>query len=70
MDLKSLLAGIRPEEARKEPKVQRKYVQFSLEEWRQLEAGAGGPLETSDVKALIQGIFAGKVNISIPKPAK
>jgi hypothetical protein len=61
--LKDLIAGLKPEKEAKEPKNQRKYVQFTLDEWKAMEAGAGGALETSDVKALIQGIFAGKVNL-------
>lgn len=49
------------------PKVQRKYVQFTMEEWSSMEASAGAKLETSDVKAIVQGIFTGKVSINVAK---
>lgn len=64
--LSDILAAVKP--APKEGEgtaIKRKYVQFTLEEWTVMETNAGAKLETSDVKAIVQGIFSGKVNISV-----
>ena len=66
--LADILAAVKPSPKEGEtPKVQRKYVQFTLEEWTAMEANAGAKLETSDVKAIVQGIFSGKVSINVAK---
>lgn len=66
--LSEILAAVKPSPKEGEaPKVQRKYVQFTLEEWSSMEVSAGAKLETSDVKAIIQGIFTGKVSITVAK---
>ena len=43
----------------------KKYVQFSLEEWQSMEANAGQTLTTKEVKAIVQGVFAGKLALSV-----
>lgn len=65
-DLSALLAAVKPAPVAGEgPKVKRKYVQFTQEEWQAMEANAGATLQTSDVKAIIQGMFSGKLDISV-----
>ena len=69
--LSEILAAVKPApvptvEGAK-PKIKRKYVQFTETEWASMEASAGARLETSDVKAIIQGVFTGKVALSVPK---
>lgn len=48
----------------KDPKKVRKYVQFTGEEWIAMETSAEQKLEPNDVKAIVQGIFAGKVKLT------
>jgi hypothetical protein len=64
--LSDILAAVKPvpKEGEKD-KVKRKYVQFSLEEWQAMEANAGQTLATQDVKSIIQGVFAGKLALSV-----
>jgi len=64
-DLTSLLAAVKPEPKEGASTIKRKYVQFTLEEWQAMEANAGATLQTADVKAIIQGVFAGKLAISV-----
>ena len=64
MALADVMAGIAPEKKRSKSENPKKYVQFTGEEWKELEKGNGGPLEPSHVKARLQGIFAGKVNVT------
>lgn len=64
--LKGLIEDLTPP-AKEGKAAQRKYIQFSLEEWNAMEKAAGAALETSDVKILVQGIFSGKVNLTKAK---
>jgi hypothetical protein len=63
-ELSALLAAVKPE-PKEGSSVKRKYVQFTLEEWNAMEAAAGAALQTNDVKAIIQGVFAGKLSVSV-----
>lgn len=62
-----LAAVAEPKKESSAPK--KKYIQFSLEEWERMEKNANQKLEVSEVKAIISGVFNGKVNLSVPKPA-
>jgi hypothetical protein len=43
------------------------YVRFTHEDWQQMEANAGQTLTTQEVKAIVQGVFAGKLALSVAK---
>jgi len=45
----------------------KKYVSFSLEEWRKLEAKQGAEINPVDIKKMVIGIFEGKYSISVVK---
>lgn len=47
----------------------KKYVSFSLEEWKALEAKQGAEINPVDIKKMVIGIFSGKYSISVVKKA-
>jgi hypothetical protein len=69
MALSDILKAVKPTpvDASGKAKIQRKYVQFTMEEWTKMEASAGEKLETSAVKALVEAIFTGAVSINVAK---
>lgn len=69
MALTDILAAVKEPPKEGSP-VKRKYVQFTLEEWQAMEANAGQTLATNDVKAIIQGVFAGKLALSVAHAGK
>jgi hypothetical protein len=68
MALGDVLSSLKPEHKRAKSENPKKYVMFTGDEWKTLEAAAGQTLEVSYVKALVQGIFDGKFNVSHKKP--
>lgn len=62
--LSDILSAVK-EPAKEGATVKRKHIQFTLEEWQAMEANAGQTLATNDVKAIIQGVFAGKLALSV-----
>lgn len=67
MALGDVLGALEPKTARKKSETPKKYVSFEFKEWQEMEAAAGKSLETSAVKALIQGIFNGQFNVTQKK---
>ena len=67
MALADVMAGLGTEKKRGKSENPKKYVQFTGDEWKALEKGNGAPLEPAQVKALIQGIFSGAVNVTQKK---
>lgn len=69
MALTDVLADVSADKKDKKA-AEKKYVQFSIEEWRAMETKQGKSLEPAEVKKLILGIFEGRYNVSvIKKPA-
>jgi hypothetical protein len=64
MALSDILNAVK-EPVKEGTSIKRKYVQFTLEEWQAMEANAGQTLTTSEVKAIVQGVFAGKLSLSV-----
>lgn len=49
---------------------EKRYVTFSIDEWRDMEKAYGSGIEPGDVKALIQGIFQGTFDINVRAATK
>jgi hypothetical protein len=58
------------ERTRRDGPPEKHYIPFSHDEWLVMEAQAGRKLSPSGLKALLKGIFAGKVTMNVAKPEK
>ena len=67
MPLVDVMNSLETKSKRAKSENPKKYVQFTGDEWKELEAGNGSSLEPAHVKALLQGIFSGRVNVSQKK---
>jgi hypothetical protein len=67
MALFDVLNEVSAEKKAKKP-ADKKYVTFTLEEWKNLEAKQGKEINPMDVKQIIIGIFEGRFNVSVVKP--
>ena len=67
MALGDVLGSLAPTSKRAKSENPKKYVAFTGEEWKALEAAAGHKLEVSVVKSLIEGIFQGSLDVRTAK---
>ncbi len=67
MALADVLGEVSAEKKEKKA-ADKKYVTFTIEEWRALEAKQGKEINPMDVKKIIIGIFEGRFNVSVVKP--
>ena len=67
MALFDVLSEVRADEKPKKG-ADKKYVTFSMDEWKVMEAAHGKEINPTDVKKIITGIFGGKFNVSVVKP--
>lgn len=66
MALLDVLADVSADKKEKKT-AEKKYVQFSIEEWKGMESKQGKSIEPAEVKKLILGIFEGRYNVSVAK---
>lgn len=67
MALLDVLADARADEKPKKG-ADKKYVTFSIDEWKTMEATHGKEINPADVKKIVMGIFGGKYTVSVAKP--
>lgn len=54
-------------EKKEKKQADKKYVTFTIEEWKALEAKQGKGINPLDVKKIIIGIFEGRFSVSVVK---
>lgn len=54
-------------EKKEKKQADKKYVTFTIEEWKALEAKQGKEINPLDVKKIIIGIFEGRFSVSVVK---